>query len=308
MKETVSPMRLRTNAKVNLFLRVRGLRPDGYHEVETILHSVGLSDEMVIERTTSGTIEIEMQAAQDGSFDFPAPEDNLVHQVARHFIDTGAGNEGVRVRIMKRIPIGAGLGGGSGNAAGAVVALAELWGLGLDRRALLDVAKLIGVDVPYCIAGGTALATGRGDDLTALPVVSEMWFVLGISHRPLYTGEVYKAFDGLEAGDDVPSAPMCFALGAGDVDGVAELLHNDLERAAFLLRPELAAKKRVLQEAGSLGVALSGSGPTLFAVARDRDHAHTIAGRVAGQFEQVAAAPTRLECLERLDGGPYPLP
>ena len=274
-------MRLRTNAKVNLFLKILGKRADGYHEIETILHSVGLADDIEIVANDSGDVDIEMSYTSGLSGPVPQLKENFVHMAARALIGAGALNPGVSIHLVKRIPAGAGLGGGSGNAAGALVALARHWGLDISSDDLLEHAATIGSDVPYCIDGGTALASGRGEKLTRLAAPALMWFVLGISDRPLPTKDVYDAFVEHAPEDGDKSAPMALALGAGDVVEIAGLLHNDLERPAFLLRPELPALKERLIEAGSLGALLSGSGPTLFGVARDEDHAalHRRGGR-----------------------------
>jgi 4-diphosphocytidyl-2-C-methyl-D-erythritol kinase len=300
----VSPVetrRIRTNGKVNLFLHVVGRRPDGYHEVETILHGIGLADEIEVEPTTTGSIELEIEQDEDLAGDLPAGEENLFAAAAARLIEGGARNEGIRVRLKKRIPIGAGLGGGSGNAAGALVLLNDMWAAGLDRTALLDVAARLGSDIPYCIGGGTALATGRGEKLTALPAPEEMWFTLGISNDPLSTAEVYAAWESSGSPADLRSAPMTLALGSGDVKDVASLLHNDLEEAAFRLRPELEAKKESFLEAGALGACMTGSGPTLFAVAEDEDHSLSIAGAAEPAFDRVLAVSSQPECIEFLD-------
>jgi 4-diphosphocytidyl-2-C-methyl-D-erythritol kinase len=295
----MKPVRFRTNAKVNLFLRVIGRRPDGYHEVETILHGIGLADDISISPTTNGLVDVEMvvEEAMDG---LPPLEENTVYLAAQRLVERGAKHEGVRIDITKRIPIGAGLGGGSGNAAGAIVMLAESWEMGLDRAALLEIAALVGADVPYCIEGGTALATSRGEDLTSLPTSETMWFVLGISSRPLLTAHVYEAFDDRGYESDAQVAPMTMAIGAGDVEGVASLLHNDLEAAALGLRPELVAKKEAMISAGALGAVMSGSGPTIFGVARDEDHARAVARAVESEFDRVMLVHSVQACIERL--------
>jgi 4-diphosphocytidyl-2-C-methyl-D-erythritol kinase len=230
----------------------------------------------------------------------PASEQNTVWHAARHLIEHGARNEGVHIRIVKKIPIGAGLGGGSGNAAGVLVALNELWETELNREALLEVAARVGSDVPYCVFGGTALATARGESLTPLPSPETMWFVLAISHHPLLTRDVYGAWEPAPGGEPVGSAEMTLALGGGDVAEVATLLYNDLERPAFILRPELEGRKERLVAAGALGASLSGSGPTLFGVVRDEGHAREVAARVEDDFDEVVVTCSRPECIERL--------
>ncbi len=294
------PVRLRTHAKVNLFLRVLGRREDRYHELETILHGISLADEIDVTATDSKDVEIDMELGPALAGDMPEREDNLMWHAARALIAKGAVNRGVRVRLIKHIPIGAGLGGGSGNAAGALVALNELWAAGLDYDDLVAMAASVGSDVPYCIDGGTSLATARGESLTPLPSPAEMWFVLGVSRVPLHTREVYEAWDDLGQRGDSSAAAMTMALGAGDVAEVASLLHNDLEPAAFVLRPELQAKRAALVEAGALGASLSGSGPTVFGVARNEAHAAEVAARVEELFDGVMTLPSAARCIERV--------
>jgi 4-diphosphocytidyl-2-C-methyl-D-erythritol kinase len=300
-EQAPAQVRMKTHAKLNLFLRVLGRRADGYHEVETILHGVELGDDIDVELTDSGKVEIDMALADSVSDLLPPSEQNTVWHAAQHLIEhQGARNDGVRIKIVKRIPIGAGLGGGSGNAAGVLVALNELWKTELNRDGLLGIAGRVGSDVPYCISGGTALATARGESLTPLPSPATLWFVLGISHHPLLTRDVYAAWEPGREAEPVGSAEMTLALGAQDLEEVAALLYNDLEAPAFGLRPELAGKKEALVRGGALGAVMSGSGPTLFGVAADEAHAREVARAVEGEFDQVVVTCSRAECIERL--------
>lgn len=290
-------VRIRTYAKLNLFLRVLGKRRDGFHEVETILHGIGLYDELLIEPSPNG-VEVTMEL--DGiSGTLPSEQENLVVRAARLLTDELPMNSGASVRVKKGIPIGAGLGGGSGNAAGALVTLAEVWGLELERDHMFALAEKLGSDVPYCIEGGTALATARGEEITPLPNIRSMWFVLGGSNEPLLTRDVYEAWDAAGS-EEVKATPLAMALGAGDRAEVATLLHNDLERPAFALRPELEDKKQMLFDAGALGAVMSGSGPTLYGVAHDRPAAEAIAGKVEGSFDWVRVVTSHDRCIERV--------
>jgi 4-diphosphocytidyl-2-C-methyl-D-erythritol kinase len=300
MSQPMTAIRMHTNAKINLFLRVMGQRPDGFHEIETIFHGVSLKDDIVITPTTTGEIEIEMQAAGNLRADMPTLEENLAWLAGRALIERGSNNAGVHISITKRIPVAAGLGGGSGNAAGVLVGLNELWESGLDRAGLLEVARVVGSDVPYCIDGGTALATGKGEALTTLPFPSDLWLVLGISYVPLLTREVYGVWDPSDSPLKVGSAPMTLALGAGDVPEVAALLHNDLEPAIFKLRPELQEKKQGLLQAGAIGALVSGSGPTVYGIASDRAHAEAIAAAIKSEFDEALVLNTSKECIERI--------
>jgi 4-diphosphocytidyl-2-C-methyl-D-erythritol kinase len=296
-------VRFRTNAKINLFLRVFGLRPDGYHEVETILHGIGLSDDFEIRPTRTGQVEIDVHFAEGVKGQAPALKENVVYRAAQALMAAGGHNPGVSIRVVKRIPPGAGLGGGSGNAAGALVILSELWGLELDRDAMYDLAAGLGSDVGYCLEGGTALATSRGEELTTLPAPVDMWFVLGISNDPLLTVDVYEAWDAMGGytGDEASGAAMTLALGAGDVREVASLLHNDLERVAFELRTDLKEKKEAMLRAGALGASVTGSGPTIYGVASDEAHARTVAHAVEADFESIAVVKSQARCIERLE-------
>jgi 4-diphosphocytidyl-2-C-methyl-D-erythritol kinase len=296
----VTTTRIRTNAKVNLFLRVLGKRVDGYHEVETILQVIRLADEIEVTPTDSGRLEIEMGWLDGGAGELPPEADNLMMRAAQRLVREGATQSGARILVKKRIPIGAGLGGGSGNAAGALVVLSEMWGLDLERERLIELAADVGSDVPYCIEGGTALATARGEKLTPLPSPERLWFVLGITDEPMLTRAVYDAWDDLPPAEEVSSAVMTMALGAGDADEVASLLHNDLEPAVFELRPELEKKKEALAEAGARGACVSGSGPTVYGVATDEEHARKVAATVEGVFDRVLVTCSQAECIERL--------
>jgi 4-diphosphocytidyl-2-C-methyl-D-erythritol kinase len=293
-------LRLRTHAKLNLFLRVVGKRADGYHEIESIFHGIDLADDIEITETRGQAVDVEMHFAADGIGKAPVLEENLVYRAARTLIEEGEVGRGVKIEVIKRIPIGGGLGGGSGNAAGALLALSRLWGLALERERLFDLAGAIGSDVTYCIDGGTALATARGEQLTQIPAPRQMSFVLGMSREPLLTRDVYEAWDELGPEHEVTSSMMAPALGAGDVHEVALLLHNDLERPAFMLRAELARKKEAMFEAGALGAGMTGSGPTLFGILEDEDAAREVAEKVRPDFDRVLVVRSTLHCVEFL--------
>ena len=296
----ITGIRVRTHAKINLFLRVLARRPDGYHEIETIFHGIGLGDDLEFRAHGSSGCEVHMELAGGLPGHPPHQEENVVTLAAECLGERIQEHPGVSVRVVKNVPLAAGLGGGSGNAAGVLLTLNEMWSGGLGRHELAEVALQVGSDVPYCLSGGTALGTARGEKLTPLPSLRDMWFVLGISNQPLLTRDVYAAWDAIEPLDEVRSAPMALALGAGDVAEVASLLHNDLEPAAFLLAPGLAEKKERLLDEGALGACVSGSGPTVFGIARDEPHARAIAGKVAGDFAGVSVVPSRPTCVERL--------
>lgn len=293
-------VKIRTNAKINLYLRIVGGRPDGFHELETILHGVTLGDEIEIERTSTKDVDLSIRLGRDVSGRLPAAEDNLVMRVVKRLVERGAHPDGLAIRITKNIPIAAGLGGGSGNAAGVLAVLNEMLELGLGDDDLLELASSVGSDVPYCLKGGTTLALGRGEKLTKLPAPDDMWFVLGISDEPLSTEDVYREWDRLESDEAPSSALITMALGSEDVLEVARHLHNDLEAPAIRIRPELVEKKEALVAAGALGAALSGSGPTLFAIVLSEPEAKEMAASVRGVFDRVRVVSSQPTCIERL--------
>lgn len=293
-------IRMRTHAKLNLFLRVLGRRTDGYHELETIFHAVDLGDDIEAAGAPAEELAISMRLEDGAMGSLPAEEDNLITRAVTCLKARSGALHGASIRVTKRIPIAAGLGGGSTNAAGVLVGLNDLWDAGLSLSELAEVALEVGSDVPYCLAGGTALATARGEKLSPLPAREKMWFVLGISDEPLLTRLVYDLHDELEERGSAHSTPMVQALGAGDTAAVASVLHNDLEGAAFEMRPELADKKQRLLDAGALGACMSGSGPTVFAVASDKEHARAIAGAAENDFSGVLVVQSQPHAVLRL--------
>ena len=285
-------LRVRTNAKVNLYLRVHEKLLDGFHSIETIFQSVSLGDELIAEKTGSD-FQVTMSAGS-GVAELPAADENIVTRAAMALAVSSGRRPEDAVRITKHIPLAAGLAGGSANAAGALVALQRLWGTEEDLQSL---ALGLGADVPFCLMGGTALATGKGEVLQRLLSPFELWFVLGISAEPLSTARVYSAWTPDDQGEGAADA-MVRALASGHLQAVSAALRNDLEHPAFRLRPDLPAKKESLAEAGAVGVSLSGSGPTLFALATGRDHAHELAGRCRGNFDRVEVVSSVPVCVE----------
>jgi len=280
-------LHMRAPAKVNLFLRVLGRRPDGYHDIETVFHGITLADDLTVAATLSGSVTVEMSHPQGLPAGVPTPEDNLAFVAARALAARSGMDVGAEIRITKRIPLGAGLGGGSSDAAGALVALNTLWGTGLDMAGLIDVARDVGSDVPYFLVGGSATGTGRGEVVRPIAAGAGLWFVLGISTFPLNTADVYERWS-TNPSTGPPGLPnMIEAVRAGDPALVGARVHNDLEPAACGLRPELGDATTAMAAAGALGARVSGSGPTVFGVAASRAHAEEVAARVAPSFDVV---------------------
>jgi 4-diphosphocytidyl-2-C-methyl-D-erythritol kinase len=276
-------------AKINLYLRVVGRRPDGYHEIETIFQTIALADTLAFTLSAlcsplSAGREILLEC-DDPSL--PTDEKNLIIRAARALIATEQlTNEEQRacaqrtsIRLQKRIPVAGGLGGGSSNAAATLLALRRLWNLEIPDEALHALAAELGSDVPFFLRGGAALATGRGEILTPLPDPPPLSLVLVVPRFGVGTPWAYSAWRPVTDG---PSVEECrAALATGDRDALGATLRNDLEPGVFAAHPELAAMRERLLAAGAAAARMTGSGSTLFALARDPDHARRIAAAVS---------------------------
>lgn len=246
-------------AKVNLQLRVLGKRADGYHDILSLMQRITLADEMSF-APTEGEIRLRCP-------DSPLPEDegNIVYRAARLFLSKVAQPGGVEITLRKRIPIAAGLGGGSSNAATTLLALNELSPTPLDRRELMMLAAGLGADVPFFIFGRTAWATGIGEQLTEAPPLPPLWLVLLNPGFAVSTKRVYESLNfGLTKDGLSYSIPRFYT-----VDDVIRGLTNDLERVTLELHPELGHLKHLLLSNGALGALMSGSGPTVFGLFAD---------------------------------------
>ena len=260
-------------AKINLTLDVLGKRPDGYHEVEMVMQSIELHD--ALEFWPTGR---DISLTVEGSDLSPGP-DNLVYQAAELIRRQGKIRTGVQIRLVKAIPIAAGLGGGSADAAAALRALNEFWETGLSLSELMSLGEQLGSDVPYCLMGGTALARGRGEQLSQLPACPRLGLVLVKPKFSVSTASVYRAYAPGPAVRKPDNQAMIAALRNSDIRGIAANLANALESVTIRLHPEILEIKTKLLSAGALGVLMSGSGPTVFGLAVDMEAARVVAGR-----------------------------
>lgn len=274
-------------AKVNRSLVVLGKRPDGYHEIDTLFQTIDLSDELAFEEDDRLTLSV------DGG-DVPADETNLVLRAARALQAFAGADRGARLRLVKRIPSGAGLGGGSADAAAALLGLNALWGLGLTAAALCPLANSVGSDVAFFLFGGRARGTGRGERIEPLPEAPDESLVLLFPPFGMPTPDVYRALDAPPLAEPPPSRR------AGEASD-----RNDLEAAAERLRPELSALRASLRGAGAVSARLSGSGSTVFGVFGSREEARRAAEALDGRRGVRAAA---VRTLSRAAWSPRALP
>ena len=266
-------MMVKARAKINLALDVFEKRPDGYHEVEMVMQSIELHDCLEFTPVPEGiTLLVE-------NGDVPAGEDNLVYRAAKS-ISTYAGvRSGVEIRLKKAIPVAAGLGGGSADAAATLAGLNKIWELGLTLRELMMLGEQLGSDVPFCLMEGTALARGRGEKLERLPPCPPLGLVLVKPPFGVSTASVYRAYVPGKLEKTPHCRNMVEAIENRDPGAIARSLYNALEPVTFAMHPEVAEIKERLLEAGALGALMSGSGPTVFGMSRNLQDARTVAGR-----------------------------
>jgi 4-diphosphocytidyl-2-C-methyl-D-erythritol kinase len=290
---------VRVPAKVNLQLAVGPPRDDGYHPLVTVFHAVSLNDEVTVRPAAKMALAV---TGEDAAL-VPTDRSNLAWRAASA-LAKAAGVRGteaaVRIEIRKRIPVAAGLAGGSADAAATLVACNELWQAGLSQRELAEVAASLGSDVPFSLMGGTVVGRGRGEQLTPALAAGSYHWALAFGQSGLSTAQVYATFDRLRAarsatGASSPPEPslsteLMTALRSGDPARVGPLLTNDLQPAALSLQPDLRRTLAAGREHGALGAIVSGSGPTCAFLARDAAHARELAVLLTGAGVCRAAA------------------
>ncbi|MGH3662698.1 MAG: 4-(cytidine 5'-diphospho)-2-C-methyl-D-erythritol kinase [Micromonosporaceae bacterium] len=275
-------VRVRVPAKVNLHLGVGPRRPDDYHELTTVYHAISLYDEL----TASRSDELELSLRGEGERELPVDADNLVVRAVRALAERVGRPAHVRLALHKNIPVAGGLAGGSADAAAALVACDALWGAGLSRDELAEIAASLGSDVPFLVLGGTALGTGRGEVVNPVLAVGVWHWVVAVAPTGLSTPEVYAELARLRLagrGGTPAGGPdrLLAALRQHDPQVLASALANDMQPAAISLRPALRRTLRAGEEEGALACVVSGSGPSCVFLAADADHATALAARLA---------------------------
>lgn len=268
--------------KINLSLDVLGLRSDGYHEVATVMQAIALADRLSFQMNGVGVLEF---SCSDPTLS--TGEDNLVVRAARLLQREYGPCPGAAIFLEKRIPVGAGLGGGSADAAAALKGLNRLWNLRLSPATLAVLGASLGADVPFCLTGGTAVARGIGERLTKLPPLPPRWLVLVKPAMELSAGAVYRLWDqlGKQSGDYTEA--LLRALAAADETALATALGNDLQGAVTALVPEVTTIMADLTARGAAGVLVSGSGPTVIGLAADQNEAAALGEYFKRSYRQV---------------------
>ncbi|MFJ4472742.1 4-(cytidine 5'-diphospho)-2-C-methyl-D-erythritol kinase [Streptomyces sp. NPDC089424] len=268
---------VRVPAKVNVQLAVGAARPDGYHDLANVFLAVGLYDEV----TVTAADELRVTCEGPDAAQVPLDRTNLAARAAEALAARHGRRPDVHVHIVKDIPVAGGMAGGSADGAAALLACDALWGTGAGRDELLDICAELGSDVPFSLVGGAALGTGRGERLTPLDVGGTFHWVFAMAGRGLSTPAVFREFDRLAEGTEVPepvaSRELLDALAKGDPDALAAAVSNDLQPAALSLFPALADTLAAGRAAGALTALVSGSGPTTAFLARDPESAAKVA-------------------------------
>ena len=259
---------LKAMAKINLGLDVVRRRPDGYHEVRMIMQTVGLYDRLTFEKTKEDTLRLESSMKR-----LPTDGNNLIIRAASLLKEEFGIREGLSIRLDKRIPVAAGMAGGSTDAAAALTAVNRMFDLGLTEEQLKERAVKIGADVPYCLQGGTALSEGIGEILTALPPAPACHVVVAKPSIHVSTKWVYQNLHLEQVTEHPDIDGMTESIRQGDYAGVVRRLSNVLESVTVPRYPVIAQIRDFLRENGADGALMSGSGPTVFALFDDRQRA-----------------------------------
>ncbi len=261
-------------AKINLTLDILGKRPDGYHEVAMVMHSLALADSVTIESRADGQITLSIT----GNAKLPTDNSNLAWRAARLFLDAAdKHNFGVNLTITKTIPVAAGLAGGSADAAAVLKGMNEMFGNIFSVTDLCHLGEQIGSDIPFCIMGGTMLSTGRGEILRRLPNLPPFYVVLAKPPIEVSTKWAYANYDAHPAAAHPDNAAMEAALSASDAKKIVGLLCNVLESVTIGKHPVIAEYKKMLISCGMQAALMSGSGPTVFSLTADRTTAQKTA-------------------------------
>ena len=287
--------------KINIFFKVGALKSDGYHEVLSVYQALDLRETVSVTSAESWRVSVSGNISAEQISAVPTGEENLVVRAAKVIADL-AGLERahpINFEITKNVPVAGGMGGGSADAAAALLAVDELWCTGVDGEALMNSAAELGADIPFALLGGTAIGVGKGDKLEPIDDVKRLHWVLVPMDAGLSTPRVYAKLDEIRSARgenpeqvETPSKPyeLISALQLGDAREVAKHLHNDLQEAAVALMPELSITMHAGLAAGALAAIVSGSGPTVAMLAESEAAAESIANHLS--FEGYIAIPT----------------
>ena len=280
---------LKAPAKVNLYLEVLGRRDNGYHDIRTVIAPVSLYDTVRLDLVPDG-VETIWEDCSEEDRSLVRSDDNLATKAARLLKELTGARGGVRIHLKKNIPVGGGLGGGSADAAAVLIGLNKLWSAGLDTAELMGIGFSLGCDVPAMVHGGVVCSEGLGEKISALEFGSPKrsdggsgdgwWLVLVNPGFSVSTADIYARCSSSLTSDKIPLRSMVSALGEGDLEAVSGSLFNGLQGIVFAKYPLIEMIADGLVAAGAAGAQVSGSGSTVFGLARDEQHARETAERL----------------------------
>lgn len=274
-----APVRVHAPGKINLALRSGALDDSGYHPLATLFQALDLGEDVTAHPAADLSVSV---TGRDADL-VPTDDSNLALRAARALQAATGTSAGAHLEIVKRIPVGGGMAGGSADAAATLVACDALWGTALPREELMTLAAGLGADVPFALHGRTAIGTGRGDLLTPVLARGQHHWVLALQRRGMSTPEVFAELDATTGSGDAPGLAdaLLGAVGSGEPEVLAPLLVNDLQEPALRLRPALGDVLAAAERAGALAAIVSGSGPTVAALCLDEYHARSVAAVIA---------------------------
>ena len=280
-------LHVQAHAKVNLYLDVIGKRTDGYHEIETIFHSIGLHDDIYLRKRTDREITVHCEHPH-----VPCDPRNVAYRAAKLLLDEVPDLDGVDITILKRIPVAAGLGGGSADAAAVLCGMNALFDLGLTQKDLMQLGVQLGADVPFCILGGAALGRGIGEILTPLPPMEQAWILLANPGFEISTAWVYQQINLSLTPPKKNVTILARCLRDGEFFNIVRHLYNGLEVPVLSKYPAVAKIKTKLNKyPNSRGVLMSGSGATVFAFLQNQVQANLAAANFENDFAFCSATP-----------------
>ncbi len=276
-------------AKINLSLDVTGKLENGYHTLEMIVQTISLFDEVTLQKAESITVTCDNPTV-------PVDSSNICHKAARVFFHKTHCRGGVKILIKKRIPVGAGLAGGSTDAAAVLKGLDVIYNTRLSEQELLDLGLACGADVPFCLTGGTCLAEGIGEILTKLSPLKDINFVLIVPEFPVSTAWVYQNFRKCDSIRHPDTKMLINAIHRNDLKQIARRMENVLESVTVVMYPEIEEIKRDLKRQGALGSLMSGSGPSVFGLFENENAARKAYNELRNKHRQIHMVST-------VDGG-----
>jgi 4-diphosphocytidyl-2-C-methyl-D-erythritol kinase len=276
---------LKSRAKINLTLDVAGKRPDGYHEIHSVMQTVSLYDSVYIKKLKKDVVSVKTNLPY-----LPSDERNIVYRAARFLKEKFKLKAGVAIELVKSIPVSGGLAGGSGNCAAVIVGMKKLFSLPFTRDEALDIGKTFGADVPFCIVRGTAFAEGIGEKITRLAPHPDAYVVLATPDIITSTAEVFADFDAAKVLIRPDAKAVIKAITRGDLRGIARNFRNSLEYVTVKKHPIIGDIKEALLKKKALGALMSGSGSTAFGYFENKNDAYAALRYIKRNFKRMRAA------------------